>query len=49
MLQQNLRVLQDRTFCRTGDSEPRTFAGKVIAATNRDLDREIGRGRLRIL
>jgi hypothetical protein len=39
---------QDRAFRRIGNSEPRTFAGKVIALT-RDPDQEIGRGLLRIL
>jgi DNA-binding NtrC family response regulator len=42
-----LRVLESRTFQRLGDSQPRTFEGKVIAATNRDLSEEIRAGRLR--
>lgn len=42
-----LRVLQSREFYRVGESEPRRFAGKVIAATNRDLGREIAAGRFR--
>jgi len=32
-----LRVLQTRTFQRIGDTTTRHFAGKIIAATNRDL------------
>ena len=32
-----LRVLQTRTFQRLGDTATRNFAGKIIAATNRDL------------
>lgn len=42
-----LRVLQSRTFHRLGDSEPRSFGGKVVAATNRDLSREMQSGRFR--
>jgi transcriptional regulator with AAA-type ATPase domain len=42
-----LRVLQSRTFHRLGDSEPRTFQGKVIAATNRSLSDEMSAGRFR--
>jgi transcriptional regulator with GAF, ATPase, and Fis domain len=42
-----LRVLQSRTFERLGDSRPRTFTGKLIAATNRDLGAEMHAGRLR--
>lgn len=36
-----LRVLQQRTYCRLGESKERRFTGKIIAATNRDLRREI--------
>lgn len=32
-----LRVLQSRRFLRVGDVAERTFPGKIIAATNRDL------------
>ena len=32
-----LRVLQNRSFQRLGESKDRHFAGKIIAATNRDL------------
>ncbi|HSB61610.1 MAG TPA: sigma 54-interacting transcriptional regulator [Vicinamibacteria bacterium] len=42
-----LRVLESRTFQRLGDSAPREFHGKVIAATNRDLAEEIRAGRFR--
>ncbi len=42
-----LRVLQTRTFERLGDTKPLRFRGKLIAATNRDLPREIEAGRFR--
>jgi transcriptional regulator with AAA-type ATPase domain len=42
-----LRVLQSRTFQRLGDTRDRRFAGKLIAATNRDLAAEIQAGRFR--
>lgn len=42
-----LRVLQMRRFQRLGESEPRRFAGRIVAATNRDLDAEIRAGRFR--
>ncbi len=42
-----LRVLQSRTFQRIGESKERLFTGKIIAATNRDLAREMQAGRLR--
>jgi DNA-binding NtrC family response regulator len=42
-----LRVMQTRQFQRIGETTPRHFAGKVIAATNRDLEEEIGGGRFR--
>jgi DNA-binding NtrC family response regulator len=42
-----LRVLQSRTFQRLGDTSDRTFAGKILAATNRDLVVEIEAGRFR--
>ncbi len=42
-----LRVLQSRTFQPLGTTATRRFAGKVIAATNRDLPAEIRAGRFR--
>jgi transcriptional regulator with AAA-type ATPase domain len=42
-----LRVLESRSFERLGESRPRRFAGKLVAATNRDLDREMRAGRFR--
>ena len=42
-----LRVLQSGTFSRVGDTEERTFAGKFVVATNRDLSQEIAAGRFR--
>ena len=42
-----LRVLQERTFTRVGDTKQRRFEGKVIAATNRDLSAEMEAGRFR--
>lgn len=35
------------TFSRLGETETRTFAGKIIAATNRDLALEMQEGRFR--
>ncbi len=42
-----LRVLQTRTFQRIGETEPRQFRGRLIAATNRDLGDETRAGRFR--
>ena len=42
-----LRVLETRAFQRIGDSEPRSFRGKIVAATNRDPFEEMAAGRLR--
>ena len=42
-----LRVLQTRTFQRIGETEERRFHGKIIAATNRDLDAELESGGFR--
>ncbi len=42
-----LRVLQSRSFVRLGETKPRTFEGKVIAATNRDPAEEMRAGRFR--
>ena len=42
-----LRVLQTREFSRIGETTPRAFQGKLIAATNRDLAAEMRAGRFR--
>ena len=42
-----LRVLQTRTFQRIGETTDRHFRGKVVAATNRDLGKEMQEGRFR--
>ncbi len=42
-----LRVLQERTFQRLGDTKELKFRGKIIAATNRDLAKEIEKGTFR--
>jgi formate hydrogenlyase transcriptional activator len=42
-----LRVLQERTFERVGGSKPIPVDVRVIAATNRDLDKAIAEGRFR--
>ena len=42
-----LRVLQSRKFHRLGDTQPREFGGKVVAATNRNLSEEMAAGRFR--
>jgi DNA-binding NtrC family response regulator len=42
-----LRVIQTRCFSRIGESKPRTFMGKIVAATNRDLAAEMKLGRFR--
>ena len=42
-----LRVLQERTFERVGDSEPQQLDARVLAATNRDLQQEVADGRFR--
>jgi transcriptional regulator with GAF, ATPase, and Fis domain len=42
-----LRVLQERTFEPVGDDRTRTVNVRVVAATNRDLEREVERGRFR--
>jgi DNA-binding NtrC family response regulator len=42
-----LRVLQSRQFQRVGETEPRRFEGKLVAATHRDLPAEIAAGRFR--
>jgi DNA-binding NtrC family response regulator len=42
-----LRVLQERTYERVGESIPRTTNARVIAATNVDLRRALAQGRFR--
>ena len=42
-----LRVLQDCTFQRLGETKLRRFNGKIIAATNRDLGEEMRAGSFR--
>ncbi len=42
-----LRVAQSRDYSRLGETLPRRFAGKLIAATNRDLAAEMRAGRFR--
>jgi transcriptional regulator with GAF, ATPase, and Fis domain len=42
-----LRVLQTRRFARVGEHAERIFAGRLVAATNRDLAAEIDAGRFR--
>jgi len=42
-----LRVVQQRRFSRIGETKERQFKGKIIGATNRDLDEEMKAGRFR--
>ena len=42
-----LRVLQSRVFQRVGETTDRSFRGKIVAATNRDLAGDIVQGRFR--
>ena len=42
-----LRALQERVVVRVGDTKPETVDIRVVAATNRDLEDEIKRGRFR--
>ena len=42
-----LRVLQERSFTRVGESEPKQFHGKIVAATNRNLAEQIKQGKFR--
>jgi transcriptional regulator with GAF, ATPase, and Fis domain len=42
-----LRVLQERTFERVGESDSQTTDARIIGATNRDLKRDVAVGRFR--
>ncbi|MCB9544357.1 MAG: sigma-54-dependent Fis family transcriptional regulator [Myxococcales bacterium] len=42
-----LRVLETRTFRAVGDTREQTFRGRLVAATHRDLRREVLEGRFR--
>jgi transcriptional regulator with GAF, ATPase, and Fis domain len=42
-----LRVLQERSFEPVGDDRTRTVSVRVVAATNRDLTRDVEQGRFR--
>jgi two-component system, NtrC family, response regulator HydG len=42
-----LRVLQERTFERVGDSKPLPLDARIIAATHRDLDAMVAKGTFR--
>jgi transcriptional regulator with GAF, ATPase, and Fis domain len=42
-----LRVLQEKTFERVGESKPRTSNARIIAATNKDLRRAVENGSFR--
>ena len=42
-----LRLVQDRTYERVGETKPKTADVRIVAATNRDLETEVAAGRFR--
>jgi two-component system NtrC family response regulator len=42
-----LRLLQERTYERLGDAAERRANVRIVAATNRDIEREVGSGKFR--
>jgi DNA-binding NtrC family response regulator len=42
-----LRVLEEGEFTRVGDSQPRKIKARVVAATHRNLEEEVAKGRFR--
>lgn len=42
-----LRIVQQRTYARIGSTEELQFEGKILGATNRDLNEEMAEGRFR--
>ena len=42
-----LRAIQERVVYRVGDTRPESVDIRIVAATNRDLEKEIARGRFR--
>lgn len=42
-----LRILQEKTFTRVGESRSRITEARIVAATNRDLDQEVRAGTFR--
>ena len=42
-----LRAIQEKVVIRVGDTRPETVDIRILAATNRDLEKEIGAGRFR--
>jgi transcriptional regulator with GAF, ATPase, and Fis domain len=42
-----LRLLENREFRRVGDNDIKTFSARIIAATNKNLTKEVERGNFR--
>ena len=42
-----LRILQEKTFTRVGESRQRSTEARIVAATNRDLEKEVAAGAFR--